>query len=304
MKYLIVDASNFLWRNRFALIGKKFNSTKDMNNFALHVSINSLNALYNKHKPDKVVLCFDHGPYWRKEILPTYKGNRQKLSKSGATIGKDPESMEIFFNQVGEFSDFIDKCTSIISLRERTIEADDFIARWVQNHPGDEHVIVSSDGDFHQLHKHSGVTQWNPMKGGSWVEVEDPAFALFEKCIRGETKPNSDNIPSAFPKVRIKRLQKAWTDSYEMNAIMLTEVPDITNEGKLTKVKDLYERNKGLMDLELQPQDIKAMMDVVIEDGETNPGSYDMFYFLKYLAAHELYKIADDSDRFTNLLSS
>ena len=28
------------------------------------------------------------------------------------------------------------------------IEADDFIARWIQNHPDAEHVIVSSDSDF------------------------------------------------------------------------------------------------------------------------------------------------------------
>lgn len=304
MKYLLVDASHFLWRNRFALVGKQFNTPEEMNNFALHVSINSLNSLYNKHKVDKVVLCWDQGPYWRKELLPMYKERRKIEAAKGKTFGKDPESLKIFYEQIGEFYEFIDKCTSIISLKEPGIEGDDWIARWVQTHPTEEHVIVSSDGDFHQLHKFPGVTQWNPLKKGSWIKVEDPAFALFEKCIRGETKPLSDNIPSAYPRVQIKKLRKAWEDSYAMNSIMLHEVPDITNNGALTRVKDLYERNKKLMDLEMQPEKIKAMMDVMITDRKANPGEYDMFYFMKYLGKHKLYKIADQSDRYTNLLSS
>jgi hypothetical protein len=305
MRYMLLDGSNFLWRNRFAQIGKKFDSGNELDGFALHVSITSLQGLFKKHEPDKIVIAFDQGPYWRKDLLPMYKGNRDKSDKQF----KDPKSLQVFFGHIDDFYHFIDQFSSIIALREQGIEADDWIARWVQTHPQEEHIIVSNDRDFHQLHKFPGVRQWNPMKPGAWVEVEDPKFALFEKCIRGETAKNSDNIPSAYPGIHTKKLQKAWEDSYAMNAVLLSEVPDLTNpgpdgKGQMTKVKDLFERNKKLIDLEQQPEEIKALMDAIIADKTLNPGNFDMFYFLKYLGKHELNRVAQNSDAYAKMLSS
>jgi len=294
-RYMVLDCGNFLWRNRFAQLGMK-GTDEEINAFAVHTALWSLKNFYYKHKPDKIVMAFDHRPYWRSVLLPIYKARREEARKKDTGI-------ENFKKQIIEFSDLVKENSSIICLRYPTIEADDWIGRWVQTHPEDEHIIISNDRDFHQLHKFPGVKQWNPMRGGNWVEVEDAKFALFEKCIRGETSATSDNIPSAYPGIFTKRLKKAWTDSYEMNSIMLHEVPDITNDGKMTKVKDLFERNKSLMDLSAQPPEIIQVMDQIITDTEKNPGHFDMFSFLQYLGDRELQRIANSLDDFIPLLS-
>lgn len=294
-RYMVIDCGNFLWRNRYAQLGMR-GTEEEINAFAMHTALWSLKAFYYKHKPDKIVMAFDQRPYWRSEVLPMYKARREELKK------KDP-GIEAFKRQIIEFSDLVKDHSSIICLRHAGIEADDFVARWVQTHPEDEHIIISNDKDFHQLHKFSGVKQWNPMRQGNWVEVEDPKFALFEKCIRGETAATSDNIPSAYPGIFTKRLKKAWTDSYEMNSIMLHEVPDITNKGKMTKVKTLFERNKGLMDLSVQPPEIIQAMDKQITEMEKSPGEFDMFTFLQYLGDRKLQRIANSLDDFIPLLT-
>ena len=113
-------------------------------------------------------------------------------------------------------------------------EADDFIARWIEVHPDDDHIIVSSDRDFFQLLSdnvkiYDGIRGWTittegyfdeddkPVKTKKKVnstdkngakikktvdvlmEKPDPEYELFKKIIRGDS---SDNIMSAYPGVR------------------------------------------------------------------------------------------------------
>ena len=295
-RYMVLDCGNFLWRNKFAQTGMK-GTDEEINAFAVHTALWSLKSFFYRFKPDKIVLAFDQKPYWRSVVLPIYKARREELRK-------DDPGIENFKKQVIEFADLVKENSSMICLRHVTIEADDWIGRWIQTHPEDDHIIISNDRDFHQLHKFPGVKQWNPMRQGNWVEVEDAEFALFEKCIRGETGVTSDNVPSAYPGIFTKRLKKAWTDSYEMNSIMLHEIPDITNDGKLTKVKELYERNKGLMDLSAQPPEIVQIMDRMIVETEENPGKFDMFSFLQYLGDRNLQRIANSVDDFIPMLSA
>jgi len=296
LRYMILDCGNFLWRNRYAQRGKQ-GTPEELNAFSVHTALWSLKGFYYKHKPDKIVMAFDQRPYWRSVLLPMYKARRDEIKK-------DDVGLADYQKTVVEFRDLVQKHSSIICLQHVTCEADDWIGRWVQTHPESEHIIISNDRDFHQLHKFPGVKQYNPMKQGSWVEVEDPDFALFEKCIRGETSPTSDNIPSAYPGIFRKRLLKAWDDPYEMNSIMMHEIPDITNDGKLTKVKDLYERNKKLMDLSAQPSEIIDIMDKQIKKNEEDPGKFELFYFLQYLGKKDLQRIANSIDDFIPMLTT
>ena len=52
------------------------------------------------------------------------------------------------------------KKTNCSVLQHPECEADDFIARFIQNHPDQKHVIVSSDSDFYQL-LNKNVSQYN-----------------------------------------------------------------------------------------------------------------------------------------------
>ena len=96
------------------------------------------------------------------------------------------------------------------------------IAMWIQQHPDDEHIIVSTDSDFYQLLapnviQYNGTTDeivslegFKSAKTGEWVkdkktgekkEPINPEYALFEKCVRGDP---TDNIFSAYPGARKK----------------------------------------------------------------------------------------------------
>ena len=57
----------------------------------------------------------------------------------------------MFWETFDNFRDFISEKTNCTVLRHEKLEADDLIAGWIQAHPNDNHVIVSTDGDFAQL---------------------------------------------------------------------------------------------------------------------------------------------------------
>ncbi|AXC39259.1 UNVERIFIED_ORG: hypothetical protein [Escherichia phage CMSTMSU] len=119
------------------------------------------------------------------------------------------------FEMINDFIDFVDNQTNSTLLRAPSAEADDFIARWIQTHPEDDHIIVSTDTDFRQLLAFN-VRQYNPVqemmytttgvfdknnnpaedKKGNPIETPNPEFLLFQKCIKGDT---SDNVFSAYP---------------------------------------------------------------------------------------------------------
>ena len=106
-------------------------------------------------------------------------------------------------------------------MQHKQLEADDLIAGWVQAHPNDNHVIISTDGDFAQLvapncKQYNGVANVTITHEGYFNDEGSliidkktkeakpaplPDFMLFEKCMRGDT---SDNVFSAYPGVRKK----------------------------------------------------------------------------------------------------
>ena len=45
----------------------------------------------------------------------------------------------------------LQKRLTVLLCNIKQLEADDLIAGWVQAHPNDNHVIISTDGDFAQL---------------------------------------------------------------------------------------------------------------------------------------------------------
>ncbi len=296
-KSILLDGGNFLWRNRFSNRGMH-GTPDELNAFAIHQALFSFKKHFDQFKPDQVVIAFDSKPYWRSSILEMYKARREEQHN------KDP-GIDDFRKMVEEFSILIRDHSSILTLRYPHIEADDLIARWVQLHPNDENIIISNDKDYYQLQKYSGTKQWNPINARQgWLDVKDPGWALFEKCIRGESGASSDNIPSAFPKVRTTRLQKAYTDSYEWNQLMREKVKDPLQDDKVVEVQELYERNKSLVDLEAQPVDVIDNMDEHIVEVKKNPGEFEVFYFLQYLGRRKLMKVADHMDEFIPLLTS
>lgn len=308
MKYLIFDISNMLYRT-FSVHQKS--DGDDAMGLAVHTALISMNYFYKKFKPDKIVAAMDHSS-WRKQYTRTSKCVSQKPYKGNRRQNMTPteqERYERFLTHVNDVKELLTEHTSIIALEKKGLEADDFIAGFIQyrdtvSYGEDSYVIVSGDKDFIQLLKYPNVQLFDPRtsKSRSLAEWDNDAdFFMFEKCFRGD---KSDNVQSAYPGVRKTRLRKGYVDSYERENLMQHKwvMPD-GDDGREVVVGDLYKENQILMDLEKQPEDIRKKMMVTILKNEKDPGVYSHFHFLGFCGRYELKKVAEQAENFTPMLS-
>lgn len=278
--YLLVDTQNCFYRAMNVAPQGVDMWTKI--GLSLHITLSGIKSLNERFNPDHVVFAAE-GKSWRKEVEPRYKLNR--IDKLKEKTPEELEEMQYMFDMINEFLELVDKNMNSTMLRHDRCEADDFIARWIQTHPEDDHIIISTDTDFFQLLS-SNVKQYNPVqeymysiysvldnkgknvkdKKGELVPVPDPEFLLFEKCIRGD---KSDNILSCYPGIRMKSTAKrigildAYEDriakGYNWNSFM-NSTWEHHELGEVT-VRDMFNKNKLLIDLTMQPQEIKLLMD-------------------------------------------
>lgn len=311
--YLLVDAANMFFRARHVVRGDDPETKVGM---AYHIMFNSINKVWRDFKGSHVVICLE-GRSWRKDVYEGYKRNRQDAR--AALSPKEAEEDRVFWQAFDELKEYLSAKTNCTVLRHERCEADDFIARWIQNHPQDDHVIVSSDSDFYQLlaanvRQFNGITKQLITIEGVFDEkgrpvldkktkeplaAPDPAWLLFEKCMRGDT---TDNIFSAFPGVRERGtknkvgLREAFADrtskGYNWNNMMLQRWVD--HEGLEHRVRDRYLFNQQLIDLTAQPEDIKIAMDETIATA-TNKTRINQvgLHFVKFCGKWDLVNVAD-----------
>jgi hypothetical protein len=138
----------------------------------------------------------------------------------------------------------------------------------------------------------------------------DPQYILFEKCMRGDA---TDNVFSAYPGVRSKGTQKkaglmeAYADrnkqGFDWNNMMLQRWSD--HNGVEHRVRDDYERNRVLIDLTRQPDDVKLSVDTHIREGvRTNVTPQVGIHFMKFCGKYELTKISEQADTYAKWLNS
>jgi 5'-3' exonuclease len=229
--YVLVDASNLFHRAKHVTMGDA--ATKA--GMALHICFNSLRQIWRKFGATHVVVALDRRS-WRRDVYPDYKAHR-RVSDALKTKFEQSEDT-LYFDAMKMLVEFMKKRTNVTILESVGCEADDFIARWIDLHPDDQHVIFSGDSDFYQLLSdkvriYDGVKGWTitkdevldendkpavkkktviekiTSKSGKVVEKKksvtesisppDPEYELFKKIIRGDS---SDNIMSAKPGVR------------------------------------------------------------------------------------------------------
>jgi len=312
--YILVDTMNTFFRARHVVRG----SLDDKVGMALHVTLNSIKKAWQDFDADHVVFCLE-GRSWRKDVYAPYKRNRQEARD--AMNAQQAEEDRVFFEIFDEFKDFVRTKTNCTVLHNKQLEADDLIAGWVQEHPNDNHVILSTDGDFAQLIA-PNVKQYNGVsnvtithegyfddkgkrvidkKTGEEKPAPDPQWLLFEKCMRGDT---SDNIFSAYPGVRKKGtknkvgLFEAFADKntkgYNWNNMMLQRWTD--HEGVEHRVIDDYNRNVLLCDLTAQPVDIKELITSTIDSETESPKDLSQVgvRLLKFCHKWDMNRIADN----------
>jgi len=291
-----------LYRTFFA---HKDESDDTIAGLAMHSALMTLNKYFRQHKPDRVVMAFDRSS-WRKSYTASdlciskrpYKGNRRKDMSPGQQA-----KYERFCGHLKDFETLITNYSTIITLAADLLEADDVIAGFVQLHPQDQIVLISSDQDFLQLLRHPQLTIISPATDKPLTLAEynnDADYFVFFNCVRGDHQ--TDNIQSALPRVGAKRIEKAYTDPFERVQMMKELWTDPKTKTEFM-VEDLYEENILLMDLAQQPDPIRVKIEKTVVEAEALERKYSHFHLLKFLGKYKLDNIAKQIDQFVPLLS-
>ena len=325
MNYALIDTANTFFRARH--VASRNSDPWEKVGMALHLTLASVNQVVRKFGIDHVVFCLE-GKSWRKSYYEPYKKNRIVDTQSQTEAEK--EENELFWTTYEKFTTFLRERTNVSVLRYPQAEADDLIARWVALHPEDENFIISSDTDFIQLISeknkiYNGITNQlitlegyfddkgkivKDKKTGEPKLLGDPQFILFEKCMRGDA---TDNVFSAYPGVRTKGtknkvgLIEAYADrekqGFSWNNLQLQRWSD--HLGVEHRVRDDYERNRVLIDLTCQPDEVKQSVDKYIREGvRTTVTPQVGVHFMRFCGSYELTKISEQSDTYTKWLNN
>ena len=324
MTYILVDTANTFFRARHVI-----NGDADIKlGMAFHITLNSIKKAWQDFEGSHVVF-FLEGRSWRKDFYKPYKA--QRTAARAAHTEREAEEERVFWEAFDTFKDFVTEKTNCTVLQHPKLEADDLIAGWIQSHPSDNHVIISTDTDFVQLiapnvKQYNGVTETTitheghfDKKGLSVIDKKtneakvapDPQWLLFEKCMRGDT---SDNVFSAYPGVREKGtknkvgLREAYSDrdskGYSWNNMMLQRWSD--HNGQEHRVLDDYERNRHLIDLTAQPEDIRQIMfETITTATQANKNVSQVgIRLMKFCNLYDLKKIADQAQAYAEPLNA
>lgn len=325
MNYLLVDGLNMFMRAKH--VGGRGADIDTKIGMAMHIMFNSINKCWREFDGNHIVLCLE-GRSWRKDFYTPYKANRRVIADSRTV--REQEDDELYFEAYDDMVKFFAEKTNVSVVRCETAEADDMIATWIQQHPDDNHYIVSTDSDFYQLlapnvTQYNGTTDqvvtlegWKDLKSGEEVIDKktnapktpiEPEWVLFEKCVRGDS---SDNVFAAYPGARLKGtknktgMREAFDDrntgGYNYNNFMLQRWVD--HEGDEHRVRTDFERNKILIDLTEQPDEIKELCVQRMNEGKSNePVANIGIHFMKFCSKWNLQRMSDNAQTYSGMLN-
>ena len=324
MKYLLIDTANMFFRARHAAF--RAADAAEKIGYALHITLSSINKVTQRFGADHVMFALE-GRSWRKDFYPKHKRNRTDLRQAASPA--EQEEDRLFWETYDALTKYLAESTNCSVIRHPNAEADDVIARWIDLHPCDEHIIVSSDTDFVQLlDKH--VMQYNGIsdelitvngvldknhkpvidkKTKSPKTVPDPDWLLFLKCMRGDP---TDNVFSAYPGVRVKGsknkigLTEAYEDRHQRgfawNNLMLSRWVDA--DGVEHRVLDDYMRNRSLIDLRAQPEEIKQAVDSAINEQISHRAVSQVgVKFMRFCGVHDLVRLSEQAEQYARWLN-
>lgn len=206
-------------------------------------TLGTINMRWRKQYGE-MVIAIDRSPYWRSDIFPEYKKHRVK------DINIDWKTVFEVFDDVikGIRENFTWKIIEVDKA-----EADDIIACIIQEYSGSQKIIIiSPDGDFKQLQKYKGVSQYDIIRSKS-LRTTSPVTDLKEKIINGDRKDAICNIlspaDSIVAKIRQKSMMKTNLEEWK------TMNPSFFCDESMLK---RYNENKELLDFDYIPEYIRS----------------------------------------------
>ena len=309
MTYILVDTQNMFFRARH--VSGRASSLDEKIGLAFHIMFNSVKKAHQMFNGGHVVFCME-GRSWRKDVYEPYKKNRKVVLDKRSV--KEQEEDQFWWEAYDDFLKYVAEQTNCSAIRSSIAEADDCIALWIEAHKDSRNIIVSTDSDFYQLVNplvsiYNGMTNQIITSSGYYDEKDnpiidkktkqpklapDPEYMLFEKCIRGDS---SDNVFSAYPGVRATKIKEAFNDrenqGFVWNNFMLARWTD--HNGEEYRVKDCYERNKQLIDLNCQPDEVRIdVLKSVAESQNAKHIEQVGVRFMKFCNKYGLTKLAEN----------
>ena len=267
-------------------------------NLIRHAILSSI--LSNKKKfqgeygSDVVIAC-DGFNYWRKDEFVHYKAGRKKAREDSNLDWK------FIFDVMGQIREDLKENFPYKIIRVDRAEADDVIAsiaKWTQSNDlsttGIEEIpkktlIISSDGDFKQLHKFSNIRQYSPMFK-KYVEkpknVQEFIYTHIAKGDRGDGIPSILNPDDCF----VEGIRQKAMSSVRLGEFIKFGVDSCKNDTE----KRNWHRNEKLISFEKIPTDIEdAIIAVFNEPANTNKNR-----IFKYLIDNQMRLLLNDIDSF------
>lgn len=275
-------------------------------NLAYHNSFITLQKYFREYTPDRFVFVFD-SVNWRENYTKSEECYSKQLYKGHRRQAMAPAQLaeyKLFKQFTYDFESLIRKCSSITCLSAKGLEADDILAGICHMHGindsgtnnkatppkvDDKHevIVVSADKDLLQLLRYDNVRLVDPVNGKDRTLLQEGYdsvdYFLYLKCMRGD---RGDNVMSAYPRYRTKKIREAFEDPYHHTNLMNMEWID-SNE-RTVVVGEVVKENRLLMDLTHQPDDIQDIMWNTIIDGFNETRRYDHFTFLQFMGQHQL----------------
>lgn len=221
---MLIDGNNLLMRCIRAMEYSGLRNGEDWQTGPLTAFVAALGRFTREHRPDSLVICWDHGPSERRtKMYPEYKAARKI---------HDPESEERKETAFGMTKEFL-RLARIQQVSVKGFEADDVVAAywgraywdtqfdWAEEDLPWHVMIVSGDKDFMQL-LDRGTKQLRPDGTGSY-QLWDAAMVEAKYGCRPDRLPDYmalvgdpvDGVPGVRgigPKKALKALQEADWD--------------------------------------------------------------------------------------------
>ena len=277
---ILVDATQISVAS--LMVAQKQGNLED-EGFVRHVILNSYRNIFKKFKQEygpTMILCYDGSNNWRKKYFPNYKAHRKK------TREESDLDWNLLFKWMHQIKDEIIKVFPYRVMHLDGCEADDIIAV-VSRNTNEKTVIVSSDGDFAQLHTEH-VCQYNPMLK-KFVE-QNEKNDLTRKIFYGDT---GDGVPNIMTddNVFVEGRRQSPLSKKKFEEWKMFEPQKVLSE---TLYRN-YLRNELMVDLTKQPKEVDAKIKELYF-GEASHG--DNSKILNYLIEKRLPTLQENVQDF------
>lgn len=293
---ILLDWSQIVISSALAAGGSdldKGKDTKKATDIIRHAALSSIQKYKTEYgkKFGEIVICADGWENWRKVYFPNYKASRKGKREASKTDWK------MIFSFSADMLQELRETFPYKIMHVAEAEGDDVIAvltkHIIDNYPQmvgiveepEPILIVSSDGDFKQLHKYNNVRQWNPLLK-KYVTKPEPDF-LLEKVIRGDAGDGVPNVLSG---------DDTFTTETRQKPVTAKVMEKFKTENGLSDVdKRNFQRNRTLIDFDCIPASVtKSIVDMY----ELQSTKRDLNAIMNYLIKHRCRLLLDNIQGF------